>query len=158
MAFAPVRADAGADELPMPSPLQWHEAPLSQRIGLLRCGAPADWIRHTETRTGLTRAELCELLGLKVSTVNRKLQNRTRLSPDETERLMGLQRLIGLVEAVVRDCGDGSPFDAGAWLVHWLERPNHALGGQSPAAFMDTADGREHLSRLIGAQRSGAYL
>jgi hypothetical protein len=32
---------------------------------------------------------------------------------------MGLQRLIGEVEAVVRDCGDGQGFAAGCWLASW---------------------------------------
>jgi len=142
----------------MPSPLQGLEAPLGQRISLLRNGVPATWIHQLEAGTGLSRSALCALLGLKLSTVNRKLQHRSPLSPDESERLIGLQRLIGQVEAVVRDCGDGSAFDAGQWLAAWLQRPNQALGGERPATFMDTADGREQLGRLIGAQRSGACL
>ncbi|MCP9913338.1 DUF2384 domain-containing protein [Cyanobium sp. BA20m-14] len=71
---------------------------------------------------------------------------------------MGLQRLIGEVEAVVRDCGDGQGFAACRWLASWLQRPNQALGGATPAAFLDTAEGREQLCRLIGAQRSSAYV
>jgi uncharacterized protein (DUF2384 family) len=90
--------------------------------------------------------------------VNRKLLKRSLLSPDEAERLKGLQRLIGQVEVVVRDCGDGSPFGAGRWLADWLQRPNRALGGELPAPFMDTAEGREQVGRLIGAQRSGSYM
>jgi hypothetical protein len=78
--------------------------------------------------TDLNRSALCELLGLKHSTVNRKLLKRSLLSPDESERLMGLQRLIGQVEVVVRDCGDGSSFEAGRWLANWLQRPNRAPG------------------------------
>ncbi len=58
------------------------------------------------------------------------------------------------MHAVVRDCGDGEAFDTAAWL----QRSNHALGGACPGEFLDTADGREQLSRLIGAQRSGAYM
>ena len=127
-------------------------------MALLRRGVPASWIRSSEATTELSRAALCGLLGLKLSTINRKLSSGSRLSPDESERLMGLQRLIGLVEAVVRDCGDGQPFDAGRWLAAWLQRPNRALGGEAPQAYLDTADGREQLGRLIGAQRSGAYM
>ena len=150
------RADASTPA--MPTPLAWCEAPLDVRINQLRQGVPSSWLRQSEETTGLSRSALCSLLGLKVSTINRKLHNATPLSPDESERLMGLHRLIGQVEAVVRDCGDGQPFDAAAWLGSWLQRPNAALGGALPASYMDTAEGREQLGRLISAQRSGAYV
>ena len=158
MVITSIPADAGLEDLPMPSPLQWYEASLAERIDLVRRGVPASWLRHTEAATDLNRSALCELLGLKLSTVNRKLLKRSLLSPDESERLMGLQRLIGQVETVVRDCGDGSPFEAGRWLAYWLQRPNRALGGELPASVMDTAEGREQVGRLIGAQRSGSYM
>jgi putative toxin-antitoxin system antitoxin component (TIGR02293 family) len=157
MVVAPVDALA-AQDAPMPAPLAWVEAPLADRIRLLRQGVPANWVRQAEEEMALSRSTLCALLGLKLSTINRKLNHKLRLSPDESERLMGLQRLIGEVEAVVRDCGDGQEFAAGRWLASWLQRPNQALGGATPAAFLDTADGREQLGRLIGAQRSGAYV
>lgn len=158
MVVAPLDALSAQDALPMPTPLDWVEAPLLERICLLRQGVPASWVRQAEEATDLSRSTLCALLGLKLSTINRKLNQKLRLSPDESERLMGLQRLLGEVEAVVRDCGDGQGFAAGRWLASWLQRPNHALGGATPAAFMDTAEGHEQLSRLIGAQRSSAYM
>lgn len=158
MVVAPVDALPAQDALPMPTPLAWVEAPLADRIRLLRQGVPSSWLRQAEEATDLGRSTLCALLGLKLSTMNRKLNQKLRLSPDESERLMGLQRLIGEVEAVVRDCGEGQGFAAGRWLASWLQRPNQALGGATPAAFLDTAEGREQLARLIGAQRSGAYV
>lgn len=158
MVVAPLDALSAQDVLPMPTPLAWVEAPLVDRIRLLRQGVPASWVRQAEEATDLGRSTLCALLGLKLSTINRKLNQKLRLSPDESERLMGLQRLIGEVEAVVRDCGDGQGFAAGRWLASWLQRPNQALGGDTPAAFLDTAEGREQLGRLIDAQRSGAYV
>lgn len=157
-ARAAVREADVTNEQPMPTPLEWLDASLAQRVALIRRGVPASWLRDTEASLGFTRSSLCDLLGIKVSTVNRKLHNKALLSHDESERLMGLQRLLGEVQALLRDCGDGTPFDAGAWLASWLLRPNQALGGETPAAFMDTAEGREQVGRLIGAQRSGAYM
>lgn len=114
-------------------------------------------MRELEEATELSRAGLCRLLGLKVSTVNRKLQHHSRLSPDESERLMALHRLIGQVQLLVRDCGTETNFNAATWLTAWLQRPNHALADVPPAVYMDTADGREQISRLLGAMRSGSY-
>lgn len=158
MVAALPRTDAPLAEQPMPAPLEWVDMPLAGRMALVRSGVPAHWIRTIEQAASLPHKTLCELLGLKLSTVNRRLQKCELLSPDETERLMGLLRLIGQVEAVVRDCGDGESFNAAQWLAAWLQRPNRALGGALPGAFLDTAEGREQLGRLIGAQRSGAYM
>ena len=150
-----IPADAGLEDLPMPSPLQWYEASLAERIDLVRRGVPASWLRHTEAATNLNRSALCELLGLKLSTVNRKLLKRSLLSPDESERLMGLQRLIGQVEVVVRDCGDGSSFEAGRWLANWLQRRYGVA--VDPAKQSDPAAHKPGRSRgqATGRYRSG---
>jgi hypothetical protein len=85
-------------------------------MALVRCGVPARWLRELAAATDLSRTTPCALLGLKLSTINRKLQQNLPLSPDESERLMALQRLMGQAEAVVRDCGDPEGFDASRWL------------------------------------------
>ena len=41
--------------------------------------------------------------------------------------------------------------------AQWLEEINPALGGKAPGEFLDTADGRELVSRLIAQMQSGAY-
>lgn len=162
MAVAPASRRAKSSpwgaEIPLPAPLAWYEAPLEERMALVRRGIPAHWLRMLATAMELSRTALCELLGLKLSTINRKLQHHLLLSPDESERLMGLQRLIGQAEALVRDCGDPEGFEASLWLAGWLQQPQASLGGARPARYLDTADGREQLSRLIGAQGSGSYL
>ena len=150
--------DPRAADRPMPSPLAWYEASLSERMTALRQGVPAHWLRHIETSTGIPRSALCRMLGLKLSTINRKLQQQGLLNRDESERLMALHRLLGLVDSVMQDCSDGQAFDSGRWLAAWLQRPNRALGNAIPASFLDTADGREQISQLIGAQRSGSYM
>lgn len=150
--------DPRASDRPMPSPLTWYEASLSDRMAALRQGVPAHWLRHLETSTGIPRSALCQMLGLKLSTINRKLQQQGLLNRDESERMMAMHRLLGLVDSVMHDCGDGEAFDSGRWLAAWLQRPNRALGDATPASFLDTADGREQISQLIGAQRSGSYM
>lgn len=154
----PSRARAAQPEPAMPSPLSWYEAPIQERSAQLRRGAPADWLRNLEDAMAIRRQELCGLVGLKLSTVNRKLHHHSVLSQDETERLMGLVRLIGQVQALVRDCGREQGFEAATWVAQWLQRPNQALGGLPPAQLMDTAEGRDLVALLIGSMRSGSYM
>lgn len=74
----------------LPAPLAWYEAPLEERMALVRRGEPARWLRELAAATDLSRTTLCALLGLKLSTINRKLQQNLPLSPDESERMMAL--------------------------------------------------------------------
>jgi hypothetical protein len=41
-------------------------------------------------------------------------------------------RRIEQVQLLLRESGNTEPFDAAAWVVPWLRRPNHALGGAAP--------------------------
>jgi hypothetical protein len=45
---APAPADAGLEGQPMPSPLQWYEAPLTERTELVRRGVPANWLLDSQ--------------------------------------------------------------------------------------------------------------
>jgi hypothetical protein len=62
----------------MPTPLAWVDAPLADRIRLLRQGVPASWVRQAEEEMAISRSTLCALLGLKLSTINRKLNQKLR--------------------------------------------------------------------------------
>ncbi len=42
---------------------------------------------------------------------------------------MGFARLVGQLEAILEESGDGTPFDARAWIARWLSEPLPAFGG-----------------------------
>lgn len=65
--------------------------------------------------------------------------------------------LAALVQRVVDESGDPTGFDASAWTVRWLGRPNPALGGACPAEYMATPEGRALVETLIMRMQSGAY-
>jgi len=97
-------------------------------------------------------------VGLARSTVERKLAARGRLSEAESEKLVGLSRLIGQVDAMVRESGEAPVgFDAARWFAAWMGEPVAALGGLRPQQLLDTADGREALATLLLQMRSGVY-
>ena len=78
-------------------------------------------------------------------------------APDQGERVMGMLRLIGQVDEIVRESGDPTDFNAARWVAGWLNRPLPALGGRVPATLMDTAEGREIVAGLIAQTQSAAY-
>jgi hypothetical protein len=66
-------------------------------------------------------------------------------------------RLLAEVTLIVRESGDPRGFDAPAWLVEFLSAPSPALGGRTPATFMQAEVGRAQVTQLIRQMQSGAY-
>ena len=144
-----VREDASFAGLYRMSPVR--------RVEMVREGAPAELLNTVAERTGMAREELYRALGLAPSTIKRKLSRHQHLSSDESERVMGIVRLIGQVAVMLEESSNEKGFDAAAWLGRWLARPNPALGGERPLDYLDTADGRQMVSDLLGRMQSGAY-
>jgi putative toxin-antitoxin system antitoxin component (TIGR02293 family) len=134
-----------------------YAVPPLGRVALVKEGAPPEALRLISDRMGITRERLYATIGVPRATMERKLRQRRRLDQDESERVLGLARLVGQVEEMVRGSGEAEDFNAARWLAGWLERPVPALGGRRPAELMDTAPGREIVSGLVAQMQSGAY-
>ncbi len=128
-----------------------------ERIELVREGVPAEMLSFVAEEMAITKDRLYRTIGVPRATMDRKIRARQRLNPDESERLMGIARLVGQVEQMVRESGEAQGFDAARWVADWLEIPLAALGGIRPAALMDTAEGRRMVSDLLAQMQSGAY-
>jgi len=127
------------------------------RIGVVKEGVPARLLTTLASDMHIPRERLYAWLGLARATANRKVKADDLLSQDESERALGIARLVGQVQRVVAESGESKGFDAAQWTAAWLARPNQALGGTAPGEFMDTADGRALVSGLIAQMQSGAY-
>ena len=79
------------------------------------------------------------------------------LSPGESERIIGLARIVGQLETLIQESGDPEGFDAAAWMSRWLNDPVPALGGMRPIDLMDTVEGRSLVSTTLAKLQSGAY-
>lgn len=127
------------------------------RIGIVKAGLPARLLTTLADDMQVPRERLFGWLGIARATANRKIKADERLSQDESERALGIARLVGQVEAIVIESGEPAGFHAAQWTAKWLEHPNHALGGKMPGEFMDTADGRALVIGLVAQMQSGAY-
>lgn len=128
-----------------------------ERIRLIRNGVPAAALVRTSQEMGLSKEKVMALLHFTRATVNRRLKAQDVLPADYSERVIGLQKLIGQVEIMVGQSGDATGFDAAQWVAAWLEQPVAALGYARPAEFMDTVEGQELVSSLLAKMQSGAY-
>ncbi|CAK0780921.1 Prs ADP-ribosylating antitoxin [Gammaproteobacteria bacterium] len=128
-----------------------------ERVETIRRGLPASVVVETGEAMNLSRERLYTLLDLPRATLARKISAKALLSPEMSERLLGLHKLIGQVEVMVRQSGDPEGFGAARWVAEWLSQPSPALGGRQPGELMDTVEGQEIVSGLIARMQSGAY-
>ena len=124
---------------------------------MVKEGLPARLLTTLATDMHVPRERLYAWLGIARATANRKVKDDRMLSQDESERALGIARLVGQVGKIVAESGEPDGFDAARWTAAWLEEPNAALGGKAPGEFMDTADGRALVAGLVAQMQSGAY-
>ena len=127
------------------------------RIDIIRQGIPATRIGELAQRMEISKETLLAILGMSRATISRKEKNAALLSKDESERVLGIEMLIGRVQAMVEQSGDPTGFDAARWLAGWLANPMPALAGATPASYMDTFEGQKLLANLLAMSQSGVY-
>jgi putative toxin-antitoxin system antitoxin component (TIGR02293 family) len=127
------------------------------RVSLVKAGVPAKYVKVLSTRMKMPMEKFYRTLGLARPTVDRKVRLSKLLNPDESERVVGIARLVGQAQSLVKESGRQEEFDAATWVSAWLDRPLPALGGKPPGEFMDTADGRMLVADLLSQEQSGAY-
>ncbi len=132
------------------------QAPMRQ-IEMIRRGIPALTVKRIAGDLRIEQDTLLRALNLSVATLNRKVAQAKNLPADESERIAGIARLVGQVEAMVKESGDPEGFNAAEWLSRWLREPLPALGGQMPIKLLDTMAGQALVSQALSRIQSGAY-
>ena len=128
-----------------------------ERVLMVKEGLPAKYVKVLSEMLSMPIEKFYRTTGLARPTIDRKIRNSKVLNQDESERVMGIARLVGQAQNLVDESGDQRDFDAGRWVGAWLQQPLPALRGKSPGEFMDTVDGRSLVSDLLSQQQSGAY-
>jgi putative toxin-antitoxin system antitoxin component (TIGR02293 family) len=134
------------------------EADPQCRIWTIKSGIPPSAVDGLAKNMSAPATEITKMLGLSRSTVARKkTADETPLSTNDSEKVVGLAKLVGQVEVMVRESGNPDGFDAGKWLNTWLNKPIAALNGKKPVEFMDTAEGQNLISNLLAQIQHGVY-
>lgn len=125
-------------------------------IKLIRSGVPASRVKSIVSDLRLDQKSALRALNLKTATINRKTLKNESLSIGESERVIGMARLVGQLQSMMEESGDPQ-FDAPAWLSRWLREPLPALGGQRPLELLDTMEGQALVANILAKLQSGAY-
>jgi putative toxin-antitoxin system antitoxin component (TIGR02293 family) len=155
-AMKPVRRGEAPASKPLSYSLVYLATPL-ERVAMIKRGVPAAEAKSMIAHLAIAQAVAFQALKLSPATVNRKAAQHKTLSADESERVIGLARLIGQLEAMIEASGDPEGFDATAWMSRWLREPLPAFGGVPPVELMDTMEGQAMVSKALEQTQSGAY-
>lgn len=128
-----------------------------ERIGIIKHGLPASEAKRILGDLAVTQAVAMRALNIAPATMNRKAKGEDRLPPAESERVLGVARLVGQVQAIIDDSGRPEGFDAAAWVSRWLGEPLPALGGARPLDLLDTMEGQALVSTTLAQIQGGAY-
>src|SRR4051794_29347075 len=111
------RAVPVAEAKRQPAPLSYlavYRASPLERIGMIKHGIRASEAKRIIGELAIGHGAALKALNLSPATVNRKAKQDQLLSPEESERVIGIARLVGQLEAVVQESGDPEGFDATA--------------------------------------------
>lgn len=128
------RAGQGKD--PAFSYIEIYLASSADRIRMIRKGVLAKNAKGMISDLHFDQQALLGALNLKTATVNRKAARNEALSADESERVIGIARLVGQLLAIIEESGNPEGFDAPLWLSNWLREPLPALGGLQPITLL----------------------
>lgn len=127
------------------------------RIGFIKRGVAARDLKRFIAAMHVDQKVMFDALNLKTATVNKKAASNQALSVEDSERVLGLAKLVGQLEDMVEESGDAGGFNAPEWLSSWLRQPLPALGGVNPIDLLDTMEGQALVSRTLAQIQSGAF-
>jgi len=133
----------------------------SENSDVVHRGIGAGFIRRLANDLEIDQATLTDHMGIARSTFSRKLRNDEALSMGDAAIALGVARLIGEIDKLLRESGDpeqmGESFHVAEWTGQWFKQPVGALGNRRPLDYLDNAFGQETVLQLIRQMQSGAF-
>lgn len=130
-----------------------------QLIEAEREGVAGIFVKDLSKAMDIPAIRMFDILGVPKATVEKKVAAGEVIKGAGGHAALGLVRLLGIAKSIVLNstAPEAKNFDSAKWLGRWIERPQPALGGRTPADLIDTPTGVEVVARLLGAIESGAY-
>lgn len=115
-------------------------------ISVVRAGIPAISIRSLADKTQTPIGVVGEIVRIEKSTLMRRLREKRRLKPDESDRVLRFARTFALAQGAL-----------GHRAHAWLNMENRALGGAKPIELLDTDSGAREVENVLGRIEHGVF-
>ena len=111
----------------------------------VRSGLPFAALAYVMERYQVSRESVYRILQLSERNFQRRKQ-QGRLSPDESDRLYRLARILAHADQVFEDAEESAD---------WIRTPNASLGKEQPLALLDTDIGVQRVDEVLGRIEHG---
>ena len=115
---------------------------------LVAIGLPSQILKHLALVFGLKPSGLAPIVNISEKTIIRRVAARSRLKPDESERVARLMRVY--VRAV-------DVFEDKEKAKIWLNEPLRVLGGKRPLELMMSEQGAREVEQVLGRLDNGVF-
>ncbi len=113
-----------------------------------RAGLPVSIINIVAGELDMQRLAVAKLIGISERTLSRRVNGNTRLTPEESDRMVRLARILALAKETLGDMEKAG---------RWLQTPNRALDGDRPFDRLDTDMGVRAVEQVLGRIEYGLY-
>ncbi|MCF2486724.1 antitoxin Xre/MbcA/ParS toxin-binding domain-containing protein [Dyadobacter sp. CY347] len=117
-------------------------------IEVTQQGIPISVAQTVQKKMNLSNKQFGEMLNLSESTFQRRIKNKSVLSPVESERVIDFSKIIAKGMDVFEDENDFNT---------WLNSPILALGNKKPLELLSSSIGREEVLNVLFRIEHGIY-
>jgi putative toxin-antitoxin system antitoxin component (TIGR02293 family) len=115
---------------------------------LVLLGLPSSLLKQLSNALGLKPSGLAPIVNISEKTILRRVEARSKLKPDESERVARLMRVYVRSVEVFEDSGKARA---------WLGNPLRVLGGKSPIELMMSEQGAREVEQVLGRLENGVF-
>jgi putative toxin-antitoxin system antitoxin component (TIGR02293 family) len=115
---------------------------------LVLLGLPSSLLKQLANALGLKPSGLAPIVNISEKTILRRVQARSKLKPDESERVARLMRVYVRAVEVFEDRENAKA---------WLGNPLSVLGGKSPIELMMSEQGAREVEQVLGRLENGVF-
>ncbi len=128
--------------------LEWYG--VQSRLETIHNGIPYDAIETISRELNRSVKFVLSLLKIPQTTYNKKKKEEVNLDLRDGELILLIAELISFGKEVFNQ--EDEKFQ------RWMQKPNIALGGQTPENLLDTTSGIEEVKRILNAIEHGIFV
>lgn len=120
----------------------------TELVELVRRGLPAETLPRMAEELSVDRSTVARVAGISGRTLSRRLATNSRLTAEESDRMVRIARVLALADETLGDRQKAS---------RWLQTPNRALEDRTPFELLDTDTGVRSVETVLGRIAYGVY-
>jgi putative toxin-antitoxin system antitoxin component (TIGR02293 family) len=128
-----------------PAPNQGYDYDM-ELVAAVQKGLPAAIVSRAAETFELPASVINSIVSRR--TLERRIKDKTRLTPEESDRLI---RVVRIMARAIETFGDQKV------AIEWMNAPNRAMEGRTPLSIINTDPGIAVVQRILGRIEHGIF-